>query len=217
MNTIQQSLAWEKPHTASSKSLKVIRSAFYMTIWLLSLVLSIQFGLSIQKSTSISASSKSSSTDNVRRPQVLASFDSVNNTDSSLPSADEIFNKVNSVREQNGLQPLVKDSVLANLAQQRASDMVTRNYYAHEDPDGKLFYNHLEQIGYSTGFACENLDLSFINSANQYISDWFNSTHGHKECMLDTRLTSAGYAVSSFDTGNGTKEYLIVAIHAEIR
>ncbi len=97
--------------------------------------------------------------------------------------------------------------------------MVARNYYAHKNPDGYMFFELLEQQNYQTGFACENLDLSFIADPNQYVVDWKNSSHGHKECMLDKRLTDAGYAVVSFDptdSVNGMNEYLIVAIHAQI-
>jgi uncharacterized protein YkwD len=82
-----------------------------------------------------------------------------------------------------------------------------------------MFFDLLEQQNYQTGFACENLDLSFINDPNQYVNDWKNSAKGHKECMLDSRLTDAGYAIVAFDPSDsvdGIEEYIVVAIHAEI-
>lgn len=153
------------------------------------------------------------------KAQVLGTFaePSVN---ISIPSVDEVFDKVNAQRVKNGVEPLIKNSVLTEIAQARARDMNAQNYYAHENKNGLYFYDLIKQKNYSVGFACENLDMSFSTSTSSYVADWMNSRDGHRECLIDNRITDAGYALVAIgDKENSIDEkaYLAVAIHAEIR
>ncbi|MDO8265968.1 MAG: CAP domain-containing protein [Candidatus Saccharibacteria bacterium] len=202
------------PEYSNKYIFKVLKSVIYVTLlvalfFLSKAIVSQQYSYSISQEQSV----------NAPKPQVLASFDNSESIASGLPSADTVFDLVNAQRVANNLDPLIKNPTLSKLANDRANDMVARNYYAHKNPDGYMFFDLLEQQNYQTGFACENLDLSFINDPNQYVTDWKNSSHGHKECMLDSRLTDAGYAIVAFDPSDsvdGIQEYIVVAIHAEI-
>ena len=211
----QSSINTSVVNTYSNKNIaKVVKLIAYTVLltalfYLSKAVVSQQYNYSIDQQQTV----------NAPKPQVLASFDNSNTIESGLPSADAVFDIVNANRTANNLEPLVKNVNLTKLANDRAADMVARNYYAHKNPDGYMFFDLLEQQNYQTGFACENLDLSFINDPNQYVNDWKNSAKGHKECMLDSRLTDAGYAIVAFDPSDsvdGIEEYIVVAIHAEI-
>lgn len=154
------------------------------------------------------------------KAQVLGMFAEPTIDSNTIPSVDDVFDKVNAQRAKNGLDPLVKNSVLTEVALERARDMNTNSYYAHEDSKGLFFYDLIEQKNYPTGFACENLDMSFSSSTSSYVADWMNSRNGHRECLLDSKVTDAGYALVAY--GDSTKPgdekaYLVVAIHAEIR
>ena len=154
------------------------------------------------------------------KAQVLGMFTPTTSLDSTVPSVDEVFDKVNLERAKNGLEPLVKNSVLTEVALARARDMKSQNYYAHADKDGLYFYDMLVKQNYDIGFACENLDMSFSNKTSSYVADWMNSRKGHKECLLDSKITYAGYALFTYgDSEDSSDEtaYLVVAVHAEIK
>ncbi len=75
------------------------------------------------------------------------------------------FDKINEVRVQNGLQPLVWDPLLCHMARMHSEDMAKRGYFAHETPEGLepkdrgralgiLHFRVLgENIAYNKGFA----------------------------------------------------------------
>lgn len=164
--------------------------------------------------TSVSAPTTSN------KAQVLGMFAEPTVATSTIPSVDDVFDKVNAQRVKNGLEPLIKNSVLTEVALERARDMNANNYYAHADKQGLFFYDLIKQKNYPTGFACENLDMSFSASTSSYVADWMNSRNGHRECLLDSKITDAGYALVAYgdqDNPNDEKAYLVVAIHAEIR
>ena len=136
---------------------------------------------------------------------------------SGKPSPNEIFERVNAIRVESGLEPLTPNTKLAEVAEARAKDMSNRGYYAHKSPDGLYYYDYLKD-GFSSGssYSCENLDLGFTLSADTYVSDWLNSDKGHRKCMLENRVTDAGYAVATIDKlSGGQPAYVIVAIHAQ--
>jgi uncharacterized protein YkwD len=134
-----------------------------------------------------------------------------------LPDPNAVFDAVNQTRVTNGLPSLQKDATLSRIAQQRAMDMQQNSYYAHKSPDGKFYYDLLyeQQIGFN--YSCENLDLQFTTTPNDYVSDWMNSNKGHRECLLNDSINRAGYAVALVNTGsytaNNVPTYIIVAIH----
>lgn len=133
-----------------------------------------------------------------------------------MPDPNEIFDQVNKARQAAGLPALIRDDKLADIATTRAQDMSTRAYYAHKSPEGLYYYDLLEQSGYNATYNCENLNLDFTTQANTYVSSWLRSEAGHKECALDSRVTKAGYAVSTIanNSTDVTPSYVIVAIHS---
>lgn len=143
---------------------------------------------------------------------LVESFPTANN----LPDPNAIFDLVNAQREKHGLKPLTKSAALSKAAQQRAVDMQTNNYYAHQGSDGRFFDDLLDSSLYSQSYACENLDLQFSVQPNRYVNDWLGSRSGHKECLLNADVASAGYAVVEVAPTNGAdvSAFIVVAIHA---
>lgn len=136
---------------------------------------------------------------------------------SGNPDPNAILEKVNLVRSENGLSPLRPNIRLSEIAQSRAKDMSDRGYYAHKNPDGLYYYDFLKD-GFSSGssYSCENLDLGFTLLTDTYVSDWLNSDKGHRKCLLEDRVTDAGYAVATIDKLSGSQTaYVVVAIHAQ--
>lgn len=112
--------------------------------------------------------------------------------------------EVNRARQDNGLAALAWESKLAGLAQVRSTDMATRNYLGHFDPQtGALLSAQLMRpAGYSTG--CENLYSTLGRSVNEIpavsISLWMSST-GHRACVLNSTLTLVGTGVAQAADG----------------
>jgi uncharacterized protein YkwD len=148
----------------------------------------------------------------------LSTIDSFQ-TKPGLPDPNAVYDQVNAVRVQHGLQPLARSDTLATIAGKRAADMSAFDYYAHRSPSGLYFYDMFGENHYLAGFACENLDLEFSKLTDQYVNDWLASTKGHKECMLSPKVTEAGYATAEIKTSTATNpdvpSYLVVAIYAE--
>ena len=125
---------------------------------------------------------------------------------------NRIFQLVNEQRVQQGLTPLIENPRLTAIAQARVDDMATNQYYAHKDPEGRYYYDLLTSKGFNADYSCENLNVEFTTDEWAYVNDWLQSTKGHKECMLDKRITQAGYAVALF--GGSDDIYVVAGIHA---
>jgi uncharacterized protein YkwD len=134
---------------------------------------------------------------------------------SGMPDPNEIYRLVNKERQAVGLLPLERNDILTKLAEQRAQDMSRNNFYAHKNMQGKYFYDILADEGYKTGYSCENLDLDFTTNSYIYFNAWLKSKAGHRECMLNSQVTEAGYAVASIanNSTQDTPSYVVVAIH----
>lgn len=136
------------------------------------------------------------------------------------PDPNTTLRLVNEQRSVEGLSSLTADRNLGKIAAARAADIAGRQYYAHKNPDGKYYYDYFKEYGIETGFNCENLDMVFVPSEEQVIDEWSASIKGHRGCMMDGRVTRAGYAAAKvnlvqFD-GSLTTAYVIVAIHAQM-
>lgn len=133
-----------------------------------------------------------------------------------MPDPNQVFQYMNRARMTSGLPPLEKNDILANLAEQRAKDMAANTYYAHKDSKGQYFDQLLRENGYTVSYGCENLDLEFTTMPEIYVNNWLSSTSGHRECLLNSSVTEAGYAVASIAPmgGENIDSYVVVAIHS---
>jgi len=127
---------------------------------------------------------------------------------------NEVFAQVNSQRIQAGLLPLRANADLEQVDQRRADDMHRESYYAHLNPStGEQFSDLLrqQQIGYRS--ACENLNMTFHTQTDAIVEDWLQSNAGHRECLLSTEASQAGYSVTSVKLYGNQTAYIVVAIH----
>lgn len=107
-----------------------------------------------------------------------------------------VFNAVNEERKVSQVRPLVPDATLVALAQKKADDMESRNYFGHADPQGKKLY---KDFFYSqTRFLAlgENLATSF-DSNEALMRAWMNSpTHRSNIVEKQYRFTGIGISKS---------------------
>jgi uncharacterized protein YkwD len=68
-----------------------------------------------------------------------------------------VFHEVNHERQTSGVTMLVQDECLTALANQRANDMLRRNYFSHVTPDGLTPFDAMRADGCSFHYAAENI------------------------------------------------------------
>jgi uncharacterized protein YkwD len=115
----------------------------------------------------------------------------------------DLFNAINDARAQNGVFPLAADGCDAYIAQIRSNDMATRNYFAHQSPDGSTAFSLLDAYGVPNGWAGENLarnNYPLDQTVAVAIRDLMASPP-HRENILNVHYTSLGVAVAEDGTG----------------
>ena len=110
-------------------------------------------------------------------------------------SAGTLVTMTNSARAQEGLGALLTNSALASAAFAKANDIIAKDYFAHNSPDGKTPWDFISEAGYNYTYAGENLSIGY-NDASELFSAWMNSPT-HRENILNPNFREIGIAVVS--------------------
>jgi len=122
-------------------------------------------------------------------------------------SVDELLSITNQKRAENGLPPLSLNSELSSAATAKASDMFTKNYWAHVAPDGATPWGFIRGAGYEYIYAGENLARGYT-TATDVVNAWMASP-GHRENMLSGNYKDVGFAIQT-GTLTGDETVLVV-------
>lgn len=143
----------------------------------------------------------------VRNGQGVLAY-ATNTTHAGLLSA------TNSNRANNGVGALGLNSKLNAAAQAKANDMINRNYWSHQTPDGQQPWVFITNAGYPYLAAGENLAYGFTNS-NATVTGWMNSP-SHKANMLSANYTEVGFGMADSPdfVGNGPQT-VVVAMYGK--
>lgn len=121
-------------------------------------------------------------------------------------AAGQEFSLINQDRAGSGVRALAWSAALSRVAQYRAQDMLTRNYFSHYDPStGGLAFVALMNawgIGYTT--AGENIAWSTDPSMGG-INTMFMNSPEHRANILNPAFGRLGVGVAS----NGTKVMVV--------
>ncbi len=124
-------------------------------------------------------------------------------------STSGLLSATNSQRASNGgLAGLTLNSKLAAAAQTKANDMVARNYWSHNTPDGKEPWTFVDAQGYEYQKAGENLAYGFENS-DATVTGWMNSP-SHRANILDTAYKEVGFGFANGANFVSTGEETVV-------
>lgn len=108
---------------------------------------------------------------------------------------ENIFCKINQIRQEHGLTILKVNKKLTVAAQGHANDMSARNYFSHTTPEGVTFWDAwVIPTGYRYTHLGENLAKSFT-SVTQLTDAWMASPE-HKENILNPIYEDTGVAIS---------------------
>lgn len=97
-------------------------------------------------------------------------------------------------RSASGLGGLSINPTLVRVAQAKADDMATKEYFAHVSPDGVDSWYWFRQNGYTFLYAGENLAVDFSDSVDVEMA-WMNSPT-HRANILNGRFTEIGIATA---------------------
>lgn len=126
-------------------------------------------------------------------------------------STSGLLSATNSQRAANGKAALSINSKLNSAAQAKANDMVARDYWSHNTPDGQAPWVFFDAAGYVYLKAGENLAYGFSTS-NATIVGWMNSP-SHKANLLDSNYTEVGFGFANSPNFVGTGNETIVVAH----
>lgn len=104
----------------------------------------------------------------------------------------EMFEAVNRERQKAGVEPLIFDERLRDLARLHSQDMFERGYFSHYTPDGESPFDRMEEFGIDFSFAGENLALA--PSTSLAMQGLMNS-QGHRKNILSPNFGKIGIGV----------------------
>jgi len=110
----------------------------------------------------------------------------------SLPS-EKIIQLINDERAQYNIEPLISDEQLIIAAENKLSDMIENDYFAHQNPDGKMPWDFMEDASYNYKYAGENLATDY-ESADEVVSAWLASPT-HRQNILNEKFNDIGMAI----------------------
>lgn len=120
---------------------------------------------------------------------------SLNSIESNIITTDNnydieyILNKINSIRNENGIASLTLDDLLTSTAQNKARDMVENNYFSHTSPTYGSPFEMMKNAGVIYKTAGENI------AGNPDIDDAISSfleSENHKKNILSNSYNYIG-------------------------
>jgi uncharacterized protein YkwD len=123
---------------------------------------------------------------------------------------DAIIALTNSARAQNGMRALRENLLLNDVAEERARDMLEKQYFAHVSPTGQQASDIAQRVGYSYKIIAENIGSGDFFTNQKIVNGWMQSP-GHRKNILSAEVEEIGAAVLKGKL-NGTETYIAVQI-----
>ncbi len=136
-----------------------------------------------------------------------------------------IFDQVNEERVREGLNPLLSEPILAEIARNHTMDMLEREFFDHVDPDGRgpaervgrLHRTLVGEVSENVWTAIRSEDFDTDPLAALIMEGLMNSP-GHRRNILTPGLTHLGLGVYS---SNGlavmTTEFMVTQLFGAVR
>lgn len=131
-------------------------------------------------------------------------------------SADELLHDTNVQREEAKVPPLSRNAKLDAAAQAKAIDMVKRNYWSHETPDGATPWIFVKDVAYNYEKLGENLAAGF-NDEYSAVIGWMASD-SHRQNVLDGDFIEVGFGIaqsSNYTSAGGGQMTVVVAFYGK--
>ena len=106
------------------------------------------------------------------------------------------------------LAPLIVNSELTRSAEAKVADMIEKNYFEHETPEGYNVEHFVDDAGYEYITVADNLASGDFVDAEALVVAWMNSP-GHRANILNHDVSEIGIAVS-YAEFQGRAQYVAV-------
>ncbi|MFZ1361068.1 MAG: CAP domain-containing protein [Candidatus Saccharimonadales bacterium] len=124
----------------------------------------------------------------------------------------ELLESTNRERSKVGLSPLRLNERLSEAAYMKAQDMLARQYWDHNSPDGVPPWKWFGDVQYNYAYAGENLARNF-HTSDAVVQAWMNSP-AHRANILKDRYQDVGFATVD-GMMNGRNASLVVALYGQ--
>lgn len=121
-------------------------------------------------------------------------------------TASDVVAATNKVRLSSGLSELRVSPGLEEASYEKAWDMASQKYFAHESPAGVNPWYWIKKNNYQYLFAGENLAINF-SDAQKLLMAWLKSPE-HKSNLLNPEYRDIGVSVVNFSAGG--KNFTVV-------
>ena len=110
---------------------------------------------------------------------------------------------VNGFRAEQHLVLLERRPELDRVARAHSEDMVRRSFFAHQNPDGLLWWQRLERAGV-TGFtmAGENVAQTNQRDPNRAVLDGWKGSPAHRENLVARPYNATGIGIARSADGH---------------
>ncbi|HME44123.1 MAG TPA: CAP domain-containing protein [Syntrophorhabdales bacterium] len=109
-------------------------------------------------------------------------------------SKEAVVSLTNNARALNGLGALSENQLLDTVAEERAEDMLEKQYFAHISPTGEQASDVAQRVGYRYKILAENLASGTFLTNQKLIDGWMQSP-GHRQNILSPEVQDIGVAV----------------------
>ncbi|HEY9585575.1 MAG TPA: CAP domain-containing protein [Candidatus Paceibacterota bacterium] len=140
-------------------------------------------------------------------PLAVSSAESVMTEESALVP-ETVLSFTNAEREVAGLSALSLNNNLTRMAEAKAADMMSKQYFAHVAPDGVDITILAKRNGYQYLGIGENLALGDFHSSLDVVTGWMNSP-GHRANILNPTYTEIGVAAIKGTWKGGEVWYVV--------
>jgi len=100
---------------------------------------------------------------------------------------------INISRKENGIEALKTNEILAMSAQLKGQDMINRQYFAHDTPDGRKPWQFIDRNNFDYIYAGENLAMDFTSA--EVVHSAFMKSPSHQRNILNPKYKEVGIAV----------------------
>lgn len=118
-----------------------------------------------------------------------------------------VIELVNRNREDAGLEPLEINDALSRSAAVKARDMLDRDYFAHESPDGRKPWDWISRDNYDYLYVGENLAMNFTSAESVHHA--LMQSPSHKRNIMNAHYDNIGVAVVSGNLNGKTTNLLV--------
>jgi len=115
--------------------------------------------------------------------------------DESTVTESALLQETNNERAKDQIAPLKMNAKLSQAAFLKGQDMLKRQYWGHDAPDGTTPWQWFDTVGYNYTYAGENLAKNF-HTVEAVTAAWMASSE-HRANILNAHYSEAGFAVVS--------------------